>query len=50
LQKEGQTHIFSISGGHLAPIYDALIDSDLCLEHTRARAGSGDDGGRLGEG
>jgi len=35
LQKEGASHIFSISGGHLAPIYDACIDSDLCLEHTR---------------
>ena len=35
LQKEGATHVFSISGGHLAPIYDAIIDSDLCLEHTR---------------
>ncbi len=35
LQKEGASHIFSISGGHLAPIYDAIIDSDLNLEHTR---------------
>jgi acetolactate synthase-1/2/3 large subunit len=35
LQKEGANHIFSISGGHLAPIYDALIDSDLSLQITR---------------
>jgi len=35
LQKERVSHIFSISGGHLAPIYDALIDSDINLVHTR---------------
>ena len=35
LKKEGVSHIFSISGGHIAPIYDALIDSGIKLVTTR---------------
>jgi acetolactate synthase-1/2/3 large subunit len=35
LEREGVRQIFSISGGHIAPIYDALIDSDISLEHVR---------------
>lgn len=35
LKKEGVTHVFSISGGHIAPIYDALLDSDIKLITTR---------------
>jgi len=35
LQKENVSHIFGIGGGHLAPIYDAVIDSDFTLHDTR---------------
>jgi len=35
LQKEGVNYVFSICGGHLAPLYDAMIESDLSLEYTR---------------
>lgn len=41
LKKEGVTHIFSISGGHIAPIYDVLLDSDIELviaRHEQAAA------------
>ena len=35
LEKEGVTHVFSISGGHIAPIYDALLESNIKLVTTR---------------
>lgn len=35
LQEEGVSHIFGICGGHIAPIYDAMIDSDVALVSTR---------------
>ncbi len=33
--KEGVKKVFSIGGGHISPIYDAIIDSDVSLEHVR---------------
>ena len=35
LEKEGVKYVFSISGGHISPIYDALLDSDIKLITTR---------------
>jgi len=35
LEAEGVSHVFSISGGHIAPIYDALLDSGIRLVTTR---------------
>ena len=35
LHEEGVSHIFGICGGHIAPIYDAMIDSDLKLIGSR---------------
>ncbi len=52
LEKEGVARVFSISGGHIAPIYDAMIDSDISLEHVRheqAAVMMADASGRLTE-
>ncbi len=35
LEAEGVSHVFSISGGHIAPIYNALLDSEINLVTTR---------------
>lgn len=35
LHEEGVSQIFGICGGHIAPIYDAMIDSDISLISTR---------------
>lgn len=35
LHEEGVSRVFGICGGHIAPIYDAMIDSDISLVSTR---------------
>jgi acetolactate synthase-1/2/3 large subunit len=38
IKQGGITQIFSLSGNHIMPVYDALIDEDLPLLHTRHEA------------
>jgi len=38
LSAAGVRHIFSLSGNHIMPIYDALFGSDIALFHTRHEA------------
>src|SRR5690606_36911018 len=35
IRQAGVTQIFSLSGNHIMPVYDAIIDEDLPLLHTR---------------
>lgn len=41
LAQEGVTHLFTLSGGCLAPIYDACRGSGIEIIHTRSEAGAG---------
>lgn len=38
LKAAGVTHIFSLSGNHIMPVYDALLGSGITLIHTRHEA------------
>ena len=38
LQRAGVKHIFALSGNHIMPLFDALIDTDIELIHTRHEA------------
>ncbi len=38
LQKAGVTHLFSLSGNQIMPIYDACIDAGIEIIHTRHEA------------
>src|SRR5690606_42073803 len=38
LQDAGVTHVFSVSGNHVMCVYDALLDTDIRLIHTRHEA------------
>ena len=35
LARAGVTQIFSLSGNHIMPLYDAAIDARLAITHTR---------------
>lgn len=35
LARAGVTHLFSLSGNHVMPIYDAALDANLSIVHTR---------------
>src|SRR6185503_7313457 len=35
LARAGVTHLFSLSGNHIMPIYDAALDARLTITHTR---------------
>lgn len=41
LQKEGVTHLFTLSGGHLLPIYNACLDAGIKLIDTRHEQAAG---------
>ncbi len=38
LSKAGVKHIFTLSGNHIMPVFDACVDSDIQLFHTRHEA------------
>ena len=38
LARAGTTHIFSLSGNQIMPMYDALVDGDINLYHVRHEA------------
>ena len=38
MSQSGISHIFSLSGNHIMPVYDALRDSTISLVHTRHEA------------
>ena len=38
LQVAGIKKIFTLSGNHIMPVYDAIFDSDIDLIHTRHEA------------
>ncbi|UJX44146.1 thiamine pyrophosphate-binding protein [Xanthobacter sp. YC-JY1] len=38
LQAHGVKRIFSLSGNHIMPIYDALLETDIALVHVRQEA------------
>ena len=38
LQAHGVKRIFSLSGNHIMPVYDALLDTDIALVHVRQEA------------
>lgn len=40
LKKEGISHIFSLSGGHVNPIYNACLDHDIRIIDTRHEQGA----------
>ncbi|MDO9067941.1 MAG: thiamine pyrophosphate-binding protein [Deltaproteobacteria bacterium] len=40
LKKEGVTHIFSLSGGHINPIYNACLDHSIRIIDTRHEQGA----------
>jgi acetolactate synthase-1/2/3 large subunit len=35
LARAGVKHLFSLSGNHIMPLYDAALDADLAITHTR---------------
>ena len=35
LARLGVKHLFSLSGNHIMPIYDAALDAQLTITHTR---------------
>ncbi|HUP95458.1 MAG TPA: thiamine pyrophosphate-binding protein [Burkholderiales bacterium] len=35
LARAGVTHLFSLSGNHIMPLYDAALDANLAIVHTR---------------
>ncbi|GLI23728.1 thiamine pyrophosphate-dependent acetolactate synthase large subunit-like protein [Xanthobacter flavus] len=38
LEAHGVKRIFSLSGNHIMPIYDALLETDIALVHVRQEA------------
>lgn len=40
LEKEGVSHIFSLSGGHINPIYNACLDHNIRIIDTRHEQGA----------
>lgn len=38
LRDAGVTHLFSVSGNQIMPVYDACIDSEMAIVHTRHEA------------
>ncbi|WP_024280475.1 thiamine pyrophosphate-binding protein [Xanthobacter sp. 126] len=38
LEAHGVKRIFSLSGNHIMPVYDALLDTDIALVHVRQEA------------
>jgi acetolactate synthase-1/2/3 large subunit len=40
LKKEGVTHLFSLSGGHINPIYNACLDHNIRIIDTRHEQGA----------
>jgi acetolactate synthase I/II/III large subunit len=38
LARAGVTHLFSLSGNHIMPVYDAALDARLTIVHTRHEA------------
>ena len=50
LKREGVPNLFTLSGGHIAPIYDACVDEGIRIVDFRHRAGRGPRGRWLGPG
>ena len=38
LARAGAKHLFSLSGNHIMPLYDAALDAGLSIVHTRHEA------------